>query len=67
MGKYYSKMHCSMTTIALSIFGVKPKIARTGVHSIVRESLVKWTRSICGNFDRINFYFIAKENFMFGP
>ena len=30
MGKYYPKMHCSMMTDALSIFGAKRKITLTG-------------------------------------
>ena len=41
MDKYYAKMHCSMGTVALLIFGAKPKIALTGVRGIVRESLKK--------------------------
>ena len=41
MGKYYHKMHCSMTIAALSSFGAKLKIALTGVRSRVRESLAK--------------------------
>ena len=39
MGKLYIKMPCSMTIAALSILGVKTKIALTGVRSSVRESL----------------------------
>ena len=42
MGKFYAKMHCSMTTVALLIFGAKLKTALTGVRSIVRESLTNW-------------------------
>ena len=42
MGKYYAKMHCSMVIVALSISGAKPKIALTGVRSVVKESLAKW-------------------------
>ena len=42
MGKYYPKMHCSMMTVALSVFGAKPKIALTGVRSRVREPLAEW-------------------------
>ena len=41
MGKYYTNMHCSMAIAALSIFGTKLKIALTGVHGKVRESLAK--------------------------
>ena len=41
MGKYCPKTQCSMATVALSTFGAKTKIALTGVHSRVRESLTK--------------------------
>ena len=41
-GKYYPKMYYSMAIAVLSIFGVKLKIALTGVRSRVRESLAKW-------------------------
>ena len=36
------QMHSGMMIVALSIFGAQPKIALTGVLSIVRESLAKW-------------------------
>ena len=39
MGKHYPKIQCSMTIAALSFFGAQTKIALTGVHSRVRESL----------------------------
>ena len=41
MGKYDPKMHISMAIDALSIVGLKLKIALTGVLSRVRESLAK--------------------------
>ena len=39
MGKHDPKMQCSITIATLSIFGARTKIALTGVHSRVRESL----------------------------
>ena len=39
MGKHYSNMLCSMMVAAMSMFGVKTKIALTGVRNRVRESL----------------------------
>ena len=46
MGKYYFKMHCSMTSddnhSYIVNFGAKLKIALTDVRSRVKESLAKW-------------------------
>ena len=54
MGKYYVKI------VALSIFGAKPKIALTGVRSIVRESLAKMANLIL-----LPVYFLLKlSNFL---
>ena len=39
MGKHYPNMQFSMMIAVLSIFGVKTKIALTGVSSRVKESL----------------------------
>ena len=41
MGKHYPQIQCFMTLAVLSMFGVKTKIAPTGVQSIIKESLTK--------------------------
>ena len=59
MGKHYTKIQCSMSLAALSIFGAKRKIELTDMRSRVRESLAK-----TANLILLNLHFFLKHTYL---